>query len=69
MHFFVCVLGYLLTAIAWHQTRAQAHFKGTLNALLDTLNNVRFATILEETKTERIGSLIKEKARFIIVPY
>lgn len=51
VHFFICVLGYLLAAIVWHQAKAQAHFKGTLDTLLDTLNNVRLATMLEETKT------------------
>ena len=61
MHFFIFVLRFLMAAIVWNKTRAQAHFKGTLNALLDALNNVRFATIREETKTKRIESLIKEK--------
>ena len=51
VHFFICVLGYLLAAIVWHQAKAHAQFKGTLDTLLDTLNNVRLATMLEETKT------------------
>ncbi len=36
-----------MAAIVWHQAKAHAQFKGTL----DTLNNVRLATMLEETKT------------------
>jgi len=52
VHFFImCVLGYLLAAIVWHQAKVQARFKGTLDTLFDTLNNVRLATMLEETKT------------------
>ena len=51
VHFFICVLGYLLAAIVWHQAKAHAQFKVTLDTLLDTLNNVRLATMLEETKT------------------
>ncbi len=51
VHFFICVLGYLLAAIVWHQAKAQAQFKGTLDTLFDTLNNVRLVTMLEETKT------------------
>lgn len=51
VHFFICVLGYLLAAIVWHQAKAHAQFKGTLDTLFDTLNNVRLATMLEETKT------------------
>lgn len=51
VHFFICVLGYLLASIVWHQAKVHAQFKGTLDTLLDTLNNIRLATILEETKT------------------
>lgn len=51
VHFFICVLGYLLAAIVWHQAKAHAQFKGTLDTLFDTLNNVRLVTMLEETKT------------------
>jgi hypothetical protein len=45
------VLGYLLAAIVWREARTKARFKGTLDTLLDTLNNIRLATILEDTKT------------------
>jgi transposase len=51
VHFFICVIGYLLTVIVWREARTKAQFKGTLDTLLDTLNNVRLATILEDTKT------------------
>jgi transposase len=51
VHFFICVLGYLLATIVWRESRTKAQFKGTLDTLLDTLNNVRLATILEDTKT------------------
>jgi transposase len=51
VHYFICVLGYLLSAIIWRQARLETHFKGTLDTLLDTLNNVRLGTLLEESKT------------------
>lgn len=51
VHFFISVLGYLLAAIVWKQARSNAQFKGTLDTLMDTLNKVRLATILEDTKT------------------
>jgi transposase len=51
VHFFICVLGYLLAAIVWREARIKAQFKGTLDTLLDTLNNIRLATILEDSKT------------------
>jgi len=51
VHFFICVLGYLLAAIVWHEAKTKARFKGSLDTLLDILNSVRLATILEETTT------------------
>ncbi len=51
VHFFICVLGYLLAAIVWREARTKAQFKGSLDTLLDILNNIRLATILEEAKT------------------
>lgn len=51
VHFFICVLGYLFASIVWHQAKVLAQFKGTLDTLLDTLNNIRLATMLEEPQT------------------
>jgi len=34
----------------WHQAKVHAQFKGTLDTLLDTLNNIRLSAMLEETK-------------------
>ena len=51
VHFFICVLGYLLAALVWRKARLGAQFSGTLDGLLDTLGNIRLATILEESKT------------------
>ena len=49
VHYFTCVLGYLLAALIWHDARIKTRFKGTLDTLLDTLNNVRLSTLLEKT--------------------
>jgi transposase len=46
---FICVLGYLLACLVWRQAKSKACFIGTLDTLLDTLNNVRLATILEQS--------------------
>lgn len=51
VHMFICVLGYLLASIAWRKVRLCTQFSGTLDTLLDTLNNIRLATVLEESKT------------------
>jgi len=60
VHFFICVLGYLLTTIVWREVKLKAQFKGTLNSLLGILNNVRLVTMLEETKTRgRIKAMYK----------
>jgi transposase len=47
VHYFICVLGYLLAALIWKEARLKVGFKGTLDTLLDTLNEIRLATILE----------------------
>jgi len=51
VHYFSCVLGYLLSAIVWRQAKLGARFTGALDMLLDMLNNIRLGTILEESKT------------------
>lgn len=40
-----------MASIVWHQAKVHAQFKGTLDTLLDTLNTIRLAAVLEETKT------------------
>ncbi len=50
VHYFICVIGYLLATIIWRQVRLKAKFTGTLNNLLDALSNIRLSTILEESK-------------------
>jgi transposase len=59
VHHFSCVLGYLLAALVWREARTKAHFKGTLDTLLDILNRIRLATILEKT-----GKKGRPKARY-----
>jgi transposase len=49
VHYFMCVLGYLLAALVWKQTRRKAKFSGSLDTLLDTLNNIRLATLIEKS--------------------
>ena len=49
VHHFLCVLGYLLATLVWREARQKVDFCGTLNTLLDTLNNIRLSTLLEVT--------------------
>jgi transposase len=60
VHYFICVLGYLLTAILWRQARLKAQFNGSLDTLLDMLNNIRLAALLEESNTRgRVKAIYK----------
>lgn len=46
VHYFVCILGYLLSTLIWHEAR-KIGFKGTLDNLLDSLNAIRLSRQLE----------------------
>ena len=48
VHYFMGVLGYLLATLVWKEAREKARFKGSLDTLMDTLNNIRLATLLEK---------------------
>lgn len=50
VHYFICVIGYLLSSIIWREARLKAGYTGSLDGLLDMLNNIRLATMLEESK-------------------
>ena len=51
VHYFICVLGFLLTTIIWRQVKIKIDYKCCIDTLLDTLNNIRLATLLEKSKT------------------
>jgi transposase len=50
VHYFICVIGYLLSSIIWGEAKLKASYAGSLDNLLDMLNNIRLGTILEESK-------------------
>jgi transposase len=71
-HHFMCVLGYLLAALVWREARRKAQFRGTLDSLLDTLNNIRLGTILEQPSgkgrpkaTYKLEDLSKEEEKLL----
>ena len=49
VHYFICVLGYLLATLVWRQARTKGGFTGTLDTLLDDLGNIRLAAVLEDS--------------------
>ena len=46
IHFFICVMGYMLAALLLKKAK-EAGFDLSINKMLDTLNNVRLAALLE----------------------
>lgn len=60
VHIFICVLGYLLATIVQHKLRLTNNFKGNLSHLLDELNEIRLATLLEDSnKQGRVKAIYK----------
>jgi len=51
VHYFICMLGYLLSALIWREAKTKMAFGGSLDTLLDMLNNIRLATLLEDSKS------------------
>jgi len=50
VHYFICVIGYLLSSIIWREAKLKANYKESPDNLLDLLNNIRLGTMLEESK-------------------
>ena len=51
VHNFICVIGYLLSAIIFRQAKTKADFNGTMNTLFDSLNDIRLAAVLAESNS------------------
>jgi transposase len=65
VHYFICVLGYLLATILCKQAREKINFTGTLDNFLDNLNNIRLAVMLEDAeKRGRIKATYKLEEQF-----
>lgn len=60
VHYFICVLGYLLAALVYKQVNNHCQYKGSLDALLTQLNHIRLGTLLEEsTKPGKVKAVYK----------
>jgi transposase len=51
VHFFICVLGLLMAALVRREAVNKTNFTGSMDTLLDILNNIRLASLLEESAT------------------
>ena len=49
VHFFICVLGYLLATLVRKELKEKIGYNKSIHTMLNTLNNIRLATILEDT--------------------
>lgn len=49
VHFFLCVLGYLMSSLLLREARKHAGFTGSMDTFLDTLNAIRLATVISAT--------------------
>lgn len=49
IHFFMCVLGYMLATVLLHQARDKAGFKGSMDTLLDSLRSIRLSVKAQRT--------------------
>jgi transposase len=50
VHYFICILGYLLATLIWKTAKEKTNFNGTLDNFLDSLNHIRLGAILESTE-------------------
>ncbi|NIA16355.1 MAG: IS1634 family transposase [Nitrospiraceae bacterium] len=50
VHYFMGVLGYLMSTLLWKRAREQSGHNGTLDNLLDDLNNIRLAALVHPQK-------------------
>lgn len=49
VHFFLCVLGYLMTTLLLREAKTKTDFSGSMDTFLDHLNSIRLATAISAT--------------------
>jgi len=59
VHFFICVLGYLLASLVKKELSEKTGYSRSMDTLINSLNNIRLATILEDSNKPG-----KPKARY-----
>ena len=52
VHFFLCLVGYLLSMLLLSEARSKAGFRGSVATLLERLGRIRLASLLECTGTQ-----------------
>lgn len=59
VHNFICILGYQLASILLREARQKAGFKGSMDTLLTTLNNVRLSVLLDKSNKGKPSATYK----------
>ena len=49
VHYFCCVIGYLLNALLYKQAKEKASFSGSMSSFLNKLDNIRLGSIISDT--------------------
>jgi len=50
VHYFICVLAYLLVSLIWRQLKKEMKYSGCIDSMCNSLKNIRLAAILEKNK-------------------
>jgi transposase len=53
VHNFICIIGYLLTALIWRELKHTIQFQGSINTLCNLLKNIRLASIIERNNKNK----------------
>ncbi len=51
VHYLMCIIGYLLTSLVLREVKSKIQFTGSMDTLIDILNNIRLSTLMEESTT------------------
>jgi transposase len=48
VHYFICVMAYLLVSLIWRRLKKDINFNGCINTMCNLLKNIRLTTLLEK---------------------
>jgi transposase len=57
VHYFICILGFLLTTLIYRKVRLECNFKKSIDSLLDILNNIRLCSIIHSTQKNKLKAI------------
>lgn len=50
VHYFICVMAYLLVSLIWRQLKKEINYTGSINSMCNSLKNIRLTTLIEKNK-------------------